>query len=56
MGVGVVNVNVVGMVKAASQQCHSDVRCDCHEAHQCHLVKKKKMDVLEDCVGMGVAT
>jgi hypothetical protein len=56
-GGGVANIDVVGMVQAASQRCHSDsdVHCDCHEAHQCHLVKRKKMDVLEDCIGVGVA-
>jgi hypothetical protein len=36
-----VDIDVVGMVQAASQRCHSDVRCDCHEAHQCHLVDRE---------------
>ncbi len=50
-----VDVNVVGMVKAESQCCHSDIRCDRHEAHQCHLVERKEMDVREGCVGVVVA-
>ncbi len=32
----VVDINVVGVVQAASQRCYSDVCCNCHEAHQCH--------------------
>ena len=49
-----VDVNMVGMVQAASQRCHSDVRCNYHEAHQCHLVERRKMDVREGCIGMVV--
>jgi hypothetical protein len=56
MVVGVVDVDMVGMVQAVIQRCHSNFRHDCHEAHQCHLVERKKMDVLKDCIGMGVAT
>jgi hypothetical protein len=52
---GVVDVNVVGMVQAASQRCHSDICCNPHEAHQCHLVERGKMDVRKGCVGMVVA-
>ncbi len=49
------DVNVVGMVQVASQRCHSDVRCDHHEVHQCHLVEREEMDVRKGCVGMVVA-
>ncbi len=56
MGVGVVDVNMVGMVQVASQCCHSHLCCDCHKAHQCHLVKRKKMVVFKDCVSVEVAT
>jgi hypothetical protein len=52
---GVMDVNVVGMVQVASQRCHSDVRCDHHEVHQCHLVEREEMDVRKGCVGMVVA-
>ncbi len=50
-----VDVDVAGMVQAASQHCHSDVCCDLHKAHQCHLVERGEMDVCEGCVGMVVA-
>ena len=50
-----VDVNLVGMVQVASQRCHSDVCCNRHEAHQCHLVERGKMDVREGCVGVVVA-
>ncbi len=50
-----VDVDVVWMVQAASQHYHSDVCCNRHEAHQCHLVERGKMDVREGCVGMVVA-
>ncbi len=49
------DVDVVGMVQAASQRCHSDVHCDCHKAHQCHLVEREEMDVHKGCVSMVVA-
>ena len=52
---GVVDVDMGGMVQAASQRCHSDVRCDCHEAHQCHWVEREEMDVRKGCIGMVVA-
>ncbi len=52
---GVANINVVGMVQAASWHCHSDIYCDCHDAHQCHLVEREEMDVCKGCVGMVVA-
>ena len=50
-----VDIDVVGMVQAASQRCHSDVCCDHHKAHQCHLVEREEMDVRKDCVGVVVA-
>ena len=49
------DVDVVGMVQVASQRCHFDVRCNRHEAHQCHLVERGKIDVREGCVGVVVA-
>ncbi len=49
------DVNVVEMVQAANHRCHSDVCCDCHEAHQCHLVEREEMDVREGGVGVVVA-
>ena len=52
---GVVDVNLVGMVQAASQRCHSDVCCDQHKVHHCHLVEREEMDVRKGCVGMVVA-
>jgi hypothetical protein len=52
---GGVDVDVVGMVQVASQRCHSDICCDRHEVHQCHLVERDDMDIREGCVGMVVA-
>jgi hypothetical protein len=49
------DVDVVGMVQVASQRCHSDICCDCHEAHQCHLVEREEMDVHKGCVCVVVA-
>ncbi len=40
---GVMDVGMVGMVQAENQRCHSDVRCDRHEAHQCHLVDREEI-------------
>ncbi len=52
---GVVEVDVVGMVQAASQRCHSDFCCYRHKVHQCHLVEREKMDVCESYIGVVVA-
>jgi hypothetical protein len=52
---GVVDINMVGMVQAASQCCNSDIRCDHHEVHRCHLVEREEMDVCKVCVGVVVA-